>query len=161
ARFGSVAELADTLQRPIDPPRNLPHKRMTTTEDLNGKVDDLVGVRRVRYVVRRKDERLREAPVLLLVFGRVFPKLFEDLSIRVGGRDALLDVRWIEVPLILQLVELLKACLGVDDAHAFPFFEEHALHPDVGLDRDDVVVDEISLAHRPRVLVPIDDVTEV
>ena len=67
----------------------------------------------------------------------------------------------VELPLVLQLVELLAAGLGVDHADLLAFLQEDAVHADVRLDRHRVVIDEVALADGPLVLVAVDDVVEV
>ena len=83
-----VAELPDALEWPVDrrAPRDLRNEAIATTEDVPRLVDELVRVRRVRQVIRGKDERLGEAPVALLVRKRVRLEFFEDLLVASPAR---------------------------------------------------------------------------
>ena len=61
-------------------------------------------------------------------------------------------------PLVLQRVQLLAAGLGVDLLDRLALLEEDAVHPDVGADVHDVVVDEVALADGLLVVVAVDHV---
>ena len=115
----------------------------------------------VRQVVGGEDQRLGEAAVALLVLVGVLLDLLQDLAVRVGGGDLALDLGRVEVPLVLQLVQLLAAGLGIDLLDALALLQEDAVHADVGPDAHDVVVHEVALADRPVVVVAEDHVGEV
>src|SRR5207247_5230325 len=58
-------------------------------------------------------------------------------------------------------VELLRARLRIDDTHSLAFLEKDALHPDVGFDRDHVVIDEKPLADGALVFVAEDYILKI
>ena len=67
----------------------------------------------------------------------------------------------VELALVLQQVQLLDAGLGSTTLDLLALLEEDAVHADVRLDADHVVVDQVALADGPVVLVAVDDVVEV
>src|ERR1700677_2490277 len=98
---GSIAKLANALQRSVGSASDLASEGLTTAEHLASLLDQLVGMRRVRQIVDRKDQRLREAPELCLMCLAVPLDLFEDLAIRVGRSDFSLDLGGVVSPLVL------------------------------------------------------------
>src|SRR5216683_1105800 len=79
----------DASQRSVDAAGNLGHEGVAASEDVTGELDQLVGVRGVRQVVVRENERLREAPRFLLVRDGVLLDLLENLAVGVGRGDLL------------------------------------------------------------------------
>ena len=124
-------------------------------------VDQLVGVGGVRHVVGGEDQRLGEAAVLLLVLQGVLLDLFEDLAVGIGRGDRPLDLGGVELPLVLQVVELFGPRLGIDHADQLALLEENALHADVRADLHGVVIDQVALADGAGVFVAVDHVVEV
>ncbi len=115
----------------------------------------------MRQVVDSKDKSLREASGRLFVLIGIAFDLLKNLFVRVGRRDLPLDLGGLEGSLIFEKVELLRARLGVDLVDLLPFLEEHAVHANVGLDPDRVVVDQMALAYGAVVLVAVDEIFEV
>ena len=136
-------------------------ERLAPAEDVAADVDELVGVRGVRQVVGGEDQRLGEAAVLALVLVGVLLDLLEDLAVGVGRGDLALDLGGVELPLVLQQVELLAAGLGVDQLDCSPSLRKTPFMRTSDLIVDDVVVDEVALADGPLVLVAVDEVVEV
>ena len=108
-------------------------------------------------VIHGEDQGLGEAAVLLLVFQGVLLDLLEDLPVGVRRRDFAFDLGRVELPLVLEQVELFACQSRVDDADLLALLQEDAVHADIGVDGDHVVVDEVALAHGPLVLVAVDD----
>ena len=156
-----VAELADALQRPVRLPGDLLHELLARAERLARQPYELVGVGGVVDVVRGEDERLGKPAVLLLVLERVLLQLLDDLPVRLRRRDVALDLRNVEIALVLEGVAPAPAVLHVDDLDRVARLEEEAVHADARADRHNVVVDQVALADGALVLVPVDDVIEV
>ncbi len=160
-RLGPIAEIPDLLERTVDLAGDLGDECVTLTEEIPRRVDQLVRVRGMRQVVVREDERLRETSELLLVRLGVLLDLLQDLPVRVGSGDVVLDLGRVELPLVLQKVELLLARCRVDRLDLLSLLEEDTLHPDVGSDAHGVVVDQVTLLDRALVVVSVGDVLEV
>jgi hypothetical protein len=65
------------------------------------------------------------------------------------------------VALVFEQIELLRAALRVDDLDVLALFQEHAVHAHVRAHAHHVVVDEVALLDRGRVVVAVDQVLEV
>ena len=110
-------------------------ERVAPAEDVAADVDELVGVRGVRQVVGGEDQRLREAAV---VAARA-PSAYFLISSRIlrleSGAVTLRSISvGVELPLVLQQVELLGAGLGSTMLDLLALLEEDAVHADFGLD---------------------------
>ncbi len=157
----TVSELADALQRTVDAAGDLLDEGVASTEDVARDVDEAVGVGGMGEVVDGENEGLGQSAIPGLVLEGVALDLLEDFPVRVGGGDPSLDVGRVERALVFEEVELLRTRRGVDDPDVLPLAKKDAVHPDVRLERDDVVVDKVSLAHGTLILVPVDDVPEI
>ena len=116
----------------------------------------------VRQVVDREDQRLREAPVLFLVLAAYFLISSRILRLESGEVIFALDLAAVELALVLEEVELSsRRSRDRRCSTCSPSLRKTPVHADVGLDRHDVVVDEVALADGALVLVAVDDVLEV
>ena len=81
-RLRSVPELPDALEWSVHggTPGDFGDEAFAATEDVACEVNELVSVRCMREVVRRKDERLRESPVAFLVLQAVRLELLQGSS---------------------------------------------------------------------------------
>src|SRR5208282_3410371 len=73
----------------------------------------------------------------------------------------MLNLGAVELALVFQQIELLRPGDGINDFYLFSLVQENSVHPNVGIDRNHVVIDEESLPHSTLVFVPINDVLEV
>ena len=115
----------------------------------------------MRQIVYGKNERLGEAPAFFFVGKAVLLYLFQDFLVGVGRGDLLFDFGGVELPFVLQEVKLLCARLRVYDADLLAFFEEHALHADVGIDRDSIIINQEAFADRSFIFITVYHVFEV
>src|SRR5690606_29845642 len=159
--LGAVAEFADALEWAIDPASDLGDEVFSLAEDLPRHGDELVGVRHVWQVVGGEDQRLREPAVLRLELIRVLLQLREDLPVRVRRGDLALDLGGIKGALVLEQVELPRACLGVDLVNLLALAKEDAVDANVGADLHHVVVNEVARTDRALVFVAEHQVLEV
>lgn len=161
AGVGSVAELADALERAVYAARDLLDEGVSPAKHVAGQVDELVAVRGVGQVIDGEDQHLGQAAELLLVLVGVAPELLEDALVGVGSRDAGFQLGRIVLALVLHRVEGGLAGPRVDDLDVLAFTQEHPLHPYIGAHGDHVVVHEVSLGHRLPIVVAEDKVFEV
>src|SRR6267154_4802180 len=73
----------------------------------------------------------------------------------------MLDFSAVELALVFQQVELLRPGNRIDDLNLLSLVQENAVHAHVGIDCDNVVIDEKSLPNSTLVFVSINDVLEV
>ena len=162
AGIGAVAELADALQRAVDPAGDLGDEGVAPAEDVAGQVDELVGVRGVRQVVGGEDQRLREAAVLGLVLVGVALELLEDLAVGVGRGDLALDLGWRRRRARPPGGRAgLAPVSGSTWSTCSPSLRKTPFMRTSERDPHHVVVDEVALAHGPLVVVAVDQVLEV
>src|ERR1035437_9119009 len=73
----------------------------------------------------------------------------------------MLNLGAVELALVLQQVELLRTRDRIDDFNLLSLVQEDAVHANVGVDRNHIVIDKESLPHSTLVFVSINDVLEV
>ncbi|MGA8152715.1 MAG: hypothetical protein WB952_17320 [Terriglobales bacterium] len=71
------------------------------------------------------------------------------------------DLGAVELALVFQQIKLFRAGDGIHDFNLLSLIEEDAVHADVRIHRDHVVVNEEAFSDSTLVFVPINDVLEV
>lgn len=99
----------------------------------------------VREVVDGEDEDLGKPSCRLLMLLGVVLDLLQDLLVGVWRCDVAFDLGGLEASLVLQQVELLGTSPRIHLIDLLPLLEKHAVHADIGLDADCVVVDQMPL----------------